>query len=149
MDKIKLKDMRRNIKMRPSFFIYVSLFLLLALALSVVTIHVVDTFVSTVSVFYIDGNEDIDRINEDHDEDIYIAVEMIDDDFNDVNSDAILFYSRNWLVIAILSFYFLAAILISAHTFFKNKMNIPLMQLENDNIMVHFPDEYVILRKIM
>ncbi len=130
MDKIRLKNIRRNIKMRPSFFIYVSLFLLLALALSVVTIHVVDTFVSTVSVFYIDGNEDIDRINEDHDEDVYIAVEMIDDDFNDVNSDAILFYSRNWLVIAILSFYFLAAILISAHTFFKNKMNIPLTQLE-------------------
>lgn len=131
MDKIRFKNFRRNIKMRPSFFIYVFVYLLVALALSVVTVHVVDKFVSTVSVFYIDGNEDIDRINEDHDEDIYIAVEMIDDDFNEDDSDAILFYSRNWIVIAILIFYFLFAILISAHTFFRNKMNIPLTQLEN------------------
>lgn len=131
MDKMKIINFRRNIKMRPSFFIYVFVYLLAALTLSVITVHVVDTFVSTVSVFYIDANEDIDRINEDHDEDIYIAVEMIDDDFNDDDSDAILFYSRNWIVIAILIFYFLFAILASAHTFFKNKMNTPLTQLEN------------------
>lgn len=128
MDKVNL---RRNIKMRPSFFIYVSVYLLVALTLSIVTVHIVDKFVSTVSVFYIDGNEDIDRINEDHDEDIYIAVEMIDEDFNDDDSDAILFYTRNWIVIAILISYFLLAILVSAHTFFRNKMNIPLTQLEN------------------
>lgn len=131
MDKIKLASLRRNIKMRPSFFIYVFVYLLVALTLSVVTVHIVDKFVSTVSVFYIDGNEDIDRINEDHDEDVYIAVEMIDEDFNDDDSDAILFYSRNWIVIAILIAYFLLAILVSAHTFFRNKMNIPLTQLEN------------------
>ncbi len=131
MGKIRFKHFRRNIKMRPSFFIYVFIYLLIALTLCIVTVHVVDKFVSTVSVFYIDGNEDIDRINEDHDEDVYIAVEMIDDDFNDDDSDAILFYSRNWIVIAILIFYFLFAILISAHTFFRNKMNIPLKQLEN------------------
>lgn len=128
MDKVNL---RRNIKMRPSFFIYVSVYLLVALTLSIVTVHIVDKFVSTVSVFYIDGNEDIDRINEDHDEDIYIAVEMIDEDFNDDDSNAILFYTRNWIVIAILISYFLLAILVSAHTFFRNKMNIPLTQLEN------------------
>ncbi len=131
MDKINVSNFRRNIKMRPSFFIYVIIYLLIALALSVITVHVVDTFVSTVSVFYIDGNEDIDRINEDHDEDVYIAVEMIDEDFNDDDSDAILFYSRNWIVIAMLIMYFLLAVLISAHTFFRNKMNIPLTQLEN------------------
>ena len=131
MAKMKAPEIRRNIKMRPSFFIYVFIFLFLALTLSVITVHVVDKFVSTVSVFYIDGNEDIDRINEDHDEDIYIAVEMIDEDFNDDDSDAILFYTRNWIVIAILITYFLLAILVSAHTFFKNKMNIPLTQLEN------------------
>lgn len=117
--------------MRLSFFIYVFVYLLVALVLSVVTVHVVDTFVSTVSVFYIDGNEDIDRINEDRDEDVYIAVEIIDEDFNDDDSDAILFYTRNWIVIALLVFYFLFAILASAHTFFRNKMNIPLTQLEN------------------
>lgn len=128
MDKVNL---RRNIKMRPSFFIYVSVYLLVALTLSIVTVHIVDKFVSTVSVFYIDGNEDIDRINEDHDEDVYIAVEMIDEDFNDDDSNAILFYTRNWIVIAILIAYFLLAILVSAHTFFRNKMNIPLTQLEN------------------
>lgn len=128
MDKVNL---RRNIKMRPSFFIYVSVYLLVALTLSIVTVHIVDKFVSTVSVFYIDGNEDIDRINEDHDEDVYIAVEMIDEDFNDDDSNAILFYTRNWIVIAILISYFLLAILVSAHTFFRNKMNIPLTQLEN------------------
>lgn len=131
MDKISLKVFRRNIKMKPSFFIYVFVYLLVALILSVVTVHVVDTFVSTVSVYYIDGNEDIDRINEDRDEDIYIAVEMIDDDFNDDDSDAILFYTRNWIVIAMLIFYFLFAILASAHTFFRNKMTIPLTQLES------------------
>lgn len=131
MVKINRSKLRRNIKMKPSFFIYVLVYLLVALSLSVITVHVVDKFVSTVSVFYIDGNEDIERINEDHDEDIYIAVEMIDKDFNDDTSDAILFYSRNWIVIAILIFYFLFAILISAHTFFRNKMNIPLTQLEN------------------
>ncbi len=131
MDKIKRSKLRRNIKMKPSFFIYVLIYLLTALTFSIVTVHVVDKFVSTVSVFYIDGNEDIDRINTDHDEDVYIAVEMIDEDFNEDDSDAILFYSRNWIVIAILTLYFLLAILISAHTFFKNKMNIPLTQLEN------------------
>ena len=131
MDKIRLQVFRRNIKLRPSFFIYVFVYLLLALSLSVITVHVVDTFVSTVSVYYIDGYEDIDRINEDRDEDVYIAVEMIDDDFNDDDSDAILFYTRNWIVIAILISYFLLAILVSAYTFFRNKLNIPLTQLEN------------------
>lgn len=131
MDEMNKWSLRRNIKMKPSFFIYVFVYLLVALTLSVVTVHIVDKFVSTVSVFYIDGNEDIDRINEDHDEDIYIAVEMIDEDYNEDDSDAILFYSRNWIVIAILIAYFLLAILISAHTFFKNKLNIPLTQLEN------------------
>lgn len=131
MGKMRLKNFRRNIKMRPSFFIYVFVYLLAALTLSVITVHVVDTFVSTVSVYYIDANEDIDRINTDRDEDVYIAVEMIDDDFNDDDSDAILFYSRNWIVMVILIFYFLFAILASAHTFFRNKMNIPLNRLEN------------------
>ncbi len=131
MGKITLKNFRQNIKMRPSFFIYVFVYLLAALALSVITVHIVDTFVSTVSVYYIDANEDIDRINTDYDEDVYIAVEMIDDDFNDDDSDAILFYSRNWIVIAILIFYFLFGILASAYTFFRNKLNIPLTQLEN------------------
>ena len=107
MDKIKKLNFKRNVKMKPSFFFNVVLCLLVALALSVVTVHIVDKFVSTVSVYYIDGNEDIDRINEDRDEDIYIAVEMIDEDFNADNSDAILFYSRNWIVIALLILYFL------------------------------------------
>lgn len=131
MGKIKKLNLRRNIKMRPSFFIYAFVYLTAALALSVVTVHIVDTFVSTVSVYYIDGNEDIDRINTDRDEDVYIAVEMLDEDFNDDDSDAILFYSRNWIVIAMLIFYFLFAILASAYTFFRNKLNIPLTQLEN------------------
>lgn len=131
MGKMRVKNIRRNIKMRPSFFIYVFVYLLAALTLSVITVHVVDKFVSTVSVYYIDANEDIDRINADYDEDVYIAVEMIDDDFNEDDSDAILFYSRNWIVIAILIAYFLLAILVSAYTFFRNKMNIPLTQLEN------------------
>ena len=131
MDKIKKGKLRNDIKMKPSFFIYVFLYLLLALTLSVITIHVVDTFVSTVSVFYIDGNEDIDRINEDRDEDIYIAVEMIDEDFNEDHSDAILFYTRNWIVIAMLIFYFILAIFVASHTFFKRKLDIPLRQLED------------------
>lgn len=131
MAKMKAPEFRRNIKMRPSFFIYVFIFLFLALTLSVITVHVVDKFVSTVSVFYIDGNEDIDRINEDHDEDIYIAVETIDKDFTDDNSDAILFYSRNWVVIALLIFYFIFAIFIASHIFFKLKLDTPLKQLEN------------------
>ncbi len=131
MVKINMHKLRRNIKMKPSFFVYVLTYLLIALLLSVITVHVVDTFVSTVSVFYIDGNEDIDRINEDHDEDVYIAVEMIDKDFNEDNSDAILLYSRNWIVIAILVLYFIFAVLIAAQIFFKRKLDIPLTQLEN------------------
>lgn len=131
MDKIKKHSLKSNIKMRPSFFIYVFLYLLGALSLSIITVHVVDTFVSTVSVYYIDANEDIDRINEDRDEDIYIAVEMIDDDFNEDNSNAILFYSRNWIVIALMIFYFVVAIFIASHTFFKRKLDVPLKQLEN------------------
>lgn len=131
MDKLKKEKVRGNIKIKPSFFIYVFVYLLIALTLSVVTVHVVDKFVSTVSVFYIDGNEDIDRINEDHDEDVYIAVEMIDEDFNEDNSDAILFYSRNWIVIALLILYFILAILIAAQTFFKRKLDTPLRQLES------------------
>lgn len=117
--------------MKPSFFIYVVLCLLSALVLSVVTVHIVDKFVSTVSVFYIDGNEDIDRINEDRDEDVYIAVEMIDEDFNEDNSDAILFYSRNWIVIALLILYFILAVFIASRTFFKRKLDIPLRELED------------------
>jgi signal transduction histidine kinase len=131
MDKIKHRKLRDNIKMKPSFFIYVFICLSLALALSVITVHVVDTFVSTVSVYYIDGNEDIDRINEDRDEDVYIAVEMIDEDFNEDNSDAILLYSRNWIVIALLILYFIFAILIAAQTFFKRKLDEPLRELED------------------
>ncbi len=130
MDKIKYSRLRENIKMKPSFFIYVFICLIIALALSVVTVHVVDKFVSTVSVYYIDGNEDIDRINEDRDEDIYIAVEMIDEDFNEDNSDAILFYSRNWIVIAMLILYFIFAVIIASQTFFKRKLDEPLRQLE-------------------
>ncbi len=131
MDKIKKRNFRRDIKMKPSFFIYVFICLLTALTLSIITVHVVDKFVSTVSVFYIDGNEDIDRINEDRDEDIYIAVEMIDEDFNEDHSDAILFYTRNWIVIALLIIYFILAIFIASHTFFKRKLDIPLRQLED------------------
>ncbi len=131
MDKMTQRELKRNIKMKPSFFIYVFICLILALTLSVITVHVVDKFVSTVSVFYIDGNEDIDRINEDRDEDVYIAVEMIDKDFNEDNSDAILFYSRNWIVIALLILYFILAILIASQTFFKRKLDFPLRQLEN------------------
>ncbi len=130
MDKIKKGKLKRNIKMKPSFFFYVVLCLLVALALSVVTVHIVDKFVSTVSVFYIDGNEDIDRINEDRDEDIYIAVEMIDEDFNEDNSDAILFYSRNWIVIALLILYFIFAVFFASQIFFKRKLDVPLRQLE-------------------
>ncbi len=128
MDKINL---RRNIKMKPSFFIYVFICLLVALSLSVATVHIVDKFVSTVSVFYIDGSEDIDRINRDRDEDIYIAVETIDKDFTEDDSDAILFYSRNWIVIALLIFYFILAIFIASHIFFKLKLDTPLKQLED------------------
>lgn len=131
MVKISRRKFRRNIKMKPSFFIYVFVYLLIALSLSVVTVHIVDKFVSTVSVFYIDGNEDIDRINEDRDEDVHIAVEMIDKDFNEDDSDAILFYSRNWIVMAILILYFIFAILIAAQIFFKRKLDVPLTQLEN------------------
>lgn len=131
MDKIKKVSPKNNIKMRPSFFIYVFLYLLGALSLSIITVHVVDKFVSTVSVYYIDGNEDIDRINEDRDEDIYIAVEMIDEDFNDDHSNAILFYTRNWIVIALMIFYFIVAIFIASHTFFKRKLDTPLKQLED------------------
>lgn len=131
MDKIKGGKIRGNIKIKPSFFIYVFFCLVIALALSVITVHIVDTFVSTVSVFYIDGNDDIDRINEDRDEDVYIAVEMIDEDFNEDNSDAILFYSRNWIVIAMLILYFIFAILIASQTFFKRKLDVPLRQLED------------------
>ena len=128
MDKINL---RRNIKMKPSFFIFVFICLLVALSLSVATVHIVDKFVSTVSVFYIDGSEDIDRINRDRDEDIYIAVETIDKDFTEDDSDAILFYSRNWIVIALLIFYFILAIFIASHIFFKLKLDTPLKQLED------------------
>ena len=131
MDKIKTGNLKRNLKMKPSFFFYVVICLLVALALSVVTVHIVDKFVSTVSVFYIDGNEDIDRINEDRDEDVYIAVEMIDEDFNEDNSDAILFYSRNWIVIALLVLYFILAVFIASQTFFKRKLDEPLRVLEN------------------
>ena len=131
MDKIKITYLRRNIKIKPSFFIYVLICLTVAFALSVVTVHVVDTFVSTVSVFYIDGNDDIDRINEDRDEDVYIAVEMIDEDFNEDRSDAILFYSRNWIVMALIFFYFILAVFVASHIFFKRKLDIPLKQLED------------------
>lgn len=131
MDKIKKNSLRQDIKIKPSFFIYVIICLAVAFALSVVTVHVVDTFVSTVSVFYIDGNEDIDRINTDRDEDVYIAAEMIDEDFNEDRSDAILFYSRNWIVIALLVFYFILAIFVASQIFFKRKLDIPLKQLEN------------------
>ncbi len=130
MDKMKHIRLRGNIKIKPSFFIYVFICLIVALVLSVVTVHIVDTFVSTVSVYYIDGNEDIDRINEDRDEDVYIAVELIDEDFNEDNSDAILFYSRNWIVIAMLILYFIFAIIIASQTFFKRKLDEPLRQLE-------------------
>lgn len=131
MEKIRKNKLRYNIKIKPSFFIYVLIFLIAALFLSVLTVHIVDKFVSTVSVFYIDGNDDIDRINEDKDEDIYIAVETIDKDFNQDNSDAILFYSRNWIVMAVLILYFIFAVLIAANIFFKRKLDIPLTQLEN------------------
>ena len=107
MDKVKNKNLRKYIKIKPSFFIYVTTCLSLALCLSVITVHIVDKFVSTVSVFYIDGNEDIDRINEDRDEDVFIAVEMLDQDFNEDDSDAILLYSRNWMVVALLILYFI------------------------------------------
>lgn len=130
MDKVKKVKLNENVKIKPSFFIYVFIWLLIALIFSVITVHIVDTFVSTVSVFYIDGNEDIDRINEDRDEDVYIAVEMIDEDFNEDNSDAILFYSRNWMVIALLVMYFIFAIIIASQTFFKRKLDVPLRQLE-------------------
>ncbi len=130
MDKINGTKLKDRIKIKPSFFIYVFVCLLIALTLSVITVHIVDTFVSTVSVYYIDGNEDIDRINEDRDEDVYIAVEMIDEDFNEDNSDAILFYSRNWIVIAMLIFYFIFAIIVAAQTFFKRKLDTPLRELE-------------------
>lgn len=130
MDKVKKVKLNENVKIKPSFFIYVFIWLLIALIFSVITVHIVDTFVSTVSVFYIDGNEDIDRINEDRDEDVYIAVEMIDEDFNEDNSDAILFYSRNWMVIALLVIYFIFAIIIASQTFFKRKLDVPLRQLE-------------------
>ncbi len=131
MGKLKNKGLIRDIKIKPSFFIFVFNCLLLALVLSVVTVHIVDKFVSTVSVFYIDGNEDIDRINEDRDEDIYIAVEMIDEDFDEENSDAILFYSRNWIVIALLIFYFIFAVFVASQAFFKRKLDVPLRQLED------------------
>ena len=131
MDKIKQDKLKQNIKIKPSFFIYVVICLVLALVLSIVTVHIVDKFVSTVSVFYIDGNEDIDRINEDRDEDVYIAVEMIDEDFNEDTSDAILFYSRNWIVIAVLFLYFILAVFIASQTFFKRKLDVPLRQLED------------------
>lgn len=131
MDKIKQDKLKQNIKIKPSFFIYVVICLALALVLSIVTVHIVDKFVSTVSVFYIDGNEDIDRINEDRDEDVYIAVEMIDEDFNEETSDAILFYSRNWIVIAVLFLYFILAVFIASQTFFKRKLDVPLRQLED------------------
>ncbi len=124
-------NLRRNIKMKPSFFIFVFICLLVALGFSIATVHIVDKFVSTVSVFYIDGSEDIDRINEDRDEDIYIAVETIDEDFTEDDSDAILFYSRNWIVIALLIFYFILAIFIASHIFFKLKLDTPLKQLED------------------
>lgn len=131
MGKLNIRNLRKNIKIKPSFFFYVFTYLLIALFISVITVHVVDKFVSTVSVFYIDGNEDIDRINGDHDEDIYIAVEMIDEDFSEDDSDAILFYSRNWIVVALLILYFIIAIIIAARLFFNRKLDEPLTQLEN------------------
>lgn len=131
MEKMKPKKIRQNIKIKPSFFIYVTAFLSLALFASVLTVHIVDKFVSTVSVFYIDANADIERINEDSDEDIRIAVSMLDKDFNEDDSDAILLYSRNWMVMALLVLYFIFAVFLSAQIFFKRKLNFPLKQLEN------------------
>lgn len=131
MEKIKNNKLQKSIKIKPSFFIYVTAFLALALFASVLTVHIVDKFVSTVSVFYIDGNEDIDRINEDIDEDVRIAVSLFDKDFNDDDSDAILLYSRNWMVVALLVLYFIFAVFLSAQIFFKRKLNTPLKQLEN------------------
>lgn len=129
MGKIK-KYLRRNLRVRPSFFIYVAIYFLVAIVASGLTVQIVDKYVSTVSVFYIDGNEDVDRVNEDRDEDIKIAVELLDEDFSEGTSNAILFYSRNWMVFAAILIYFLLAICLAAHNFYKRKLDIPLRQLQ-------------------
>lgn len=129
MDKVKKRKYIRNIKIKPAFFIYVVTLFLVSLLLSALTIHIVDNFMSTVSVYYIDANEDIDRINEDKDGDVQIAVELIDDDFDESNANAILFYARNARVALALILYFIAGIIIAAHLFFKRKLNEPLREL--------------------
>lgn len=130
MDEVKKRPhLLSNVNLKLSFFIYVAGFFLIAVLLSAITIAAVDTFVSTVAVYYINTNEDIDRINEDTNEDIQIAVKMIDKDFNDVKSSAILFYARNFYVAVLLALYFIVGIILASRAYYRRKIGVPLEHL--------------------
>lgn len=133
MDKVKQAAKRpgRDLNIRGTFFVLVCVFLFLAGLLTVATIVIVDNYVSTVAVYYINGSEDIDRINTDESEDIRFAVEMIDEDFNESDADAVLFYTRNSLVAVVLVAFFVASVFAAAQVFYIRKIAAPLRILES------------------
>ncbi len=125
----KAKKLFRKMNLKQSFSLYVVIFLAIAGALSIITVIIADEFISTVAFYYIDENDDISKINSDTNEDVRIAVDMIDSDFDDASSSAVLFYARNSYVALILLAYFILGIILSARIFFKRRISVPLNML--------------------
>lgn len=128
----KMKNAGRLFKkmnLKHAFEFHIAMFLVIVSILSVVTVVVADELGSAVAFYYVDDNDDLNEMNTDTDEDVRIAVDMLGNSFDNSSAKAIIFYSGNSYVALLILAYFVLGIILSARSFFKRRISVPLDKL--------------------